>query len=88
MIHMNRILWTLTATRQLRKLKDAALRQRIYRETQSLADFPHCQQVKKLVNAAHDYRLRVGDFRVFFSFDGAIKIIRIVEVKKRNERTY
>ena len=34
------------------------------------------------------YRLRVGDWRVFFEFDGAVKIISIEEVKKRNEHTY
>jgi len=35
-----------------------------------------------------DYRLQMGDFRVFFEFDGDVRIIDIEEVKKRDERTY
>ena len=36
----------------------------------------------------HGYRLRVGNYRVFFDFDGAVRIVSIEEVKKRDERTY
>jgi len=39
-----------------------------------------------LTNHAYSYRLRVGDFRVFFEFDGDVNIIDIEEVKKRDER--
>ncbi len=34
------------------------------------------------------YRLRVGRYRVFFDHDTGIKIVKIQEVKKRDERTY
>ena len=64
------------------------MRQRIYTEAQVLADFPNCQGVKKLTNHDYSYRLRVGDFRVFFEFDGDVRIIDIEEVKKRDEHTY
>lgn len=57
-------------------------------EVQSLAYFPDCQGVKKLANHAYSYRLRVGDYRVFFEFDGSVHVIDIEEVKKRDERTY
>jgi len=43
---------------------------------------------KKLTNHAYSYRPRVADFRVFFEFDGDVRIIDIEEVKKRDERTY
>jgi len=33
-------------------------------------------------------RLRVGNYRVFFDFDGAVRIVSIEEVRKRDERTY
>jgi mRNA-degrading endonuclease RelE of RelBE toxin-antitoxin system len=85
---MSRILWTPKAVKQLRKLKNAAAQERIYTEIQTLAEFPKCANVKKLTNAAHDYRLRVGDYRVLFSVDDGIRIITIEEVKKRDERTY
>lgn len=85
---MNTINWTPKALKQLLKIKQAALRQRIYTEAQVLTDFPNCQGVKKLANHDYSYRLRVGDFRVFFEFDGDVRIISIEEVKKRDERTY
>lgn len=49
---------------------------------------PDTGNVKAL--AGHDcaYRLRVGNYRVMFDWDGAVKVISIQEVKKRDERTY
>ncbi len=41
--------------------------------------------VKKLVNFDISYRLRVGDYRVFFEKDGEIKIIDIIDVLKRDK---
>lgn len=49
---------------------------------------PNCQHVKALANHAYGYRLRVGNYRVLFDWDGAIRIVEIQEVKKRDERTY
>ena len=46
------------------------------------------RNIKALSNHAHGYRLRVGSYRVFFDFDGAVRIVSIEEVKKRDERTY
>ncbi|MDD5272128.1 MAG: type II toxin-antitoxin system RelE/ParE family toxin [Methylovulum sp.] len=64
------------------------MRKRIYLEVQTLVDFPNCQGVKKLTRHAYSYRLRVGDYRVFFEFDGGVHIVDIEEVKKRDESTY
>ena len=86
--NMNTIRWTEKAFRLLRKIKDNQTTRRIYQEAQSLAHFPDCPNVKRLKNHTSGYRLRVGDWRVFFEFDGAVKIISIEEVKKRNEHTY
>ncbi len=72
---MNSIDWKPKALKQLEKIKQSPVRQKIYTETQTLADFPNCQNVKKLVNHAYSYRLRVGDYRVFFEFDGGVHII-------------
>jgi mRNA-degrading endonuclease RelE of RelBE toxin-antitoxin system len=54
----------------------------------ALNDMPDTGNVKAL--AGHDcaYRLRVGNYRVMFDWDGAVKVISIQEVKKRDERTY
>jgi mRNA interferase RelE/StbE len=56
--------------------------------TRTLVNFPECKNVKPLKNHIYDFRLRAGRYRVFFDFDGQIKIIAIQEVKKRDERTY
>ena len=43
--------------------------------------------VKVLTNHEYGYCLRVGNYRVFFDFDGAVRIVRIEDVRKRDERT-
>ena len=85
---MNTIQWTEKAFRQLRKIHNKGIGKHIYRETQALMDFPNCRNIKRLTGHRYSYRLRVGDWRVFFEFDGAVKIISIEEVRKRNEHTY
>ncbi|MGA2545504.1 MAG: type II toxin-antitoxin system RelE/ParE family toxin [Rectinemataceae bacterium] len=79
--------WSPRATKQLLRLErvDRAM---VYEAVGSLAAFPECPSVKKLTNHRYQYRLRVGNYRVFFNFDGGAKIAYIEEVKKRDERTY
>ncbi len=60
----------------------------VFSEAGKLVSFPNCQNIKKLVNHRYSYRLRVGRFRVFFNFDGAIKVVAIEEVQRRNDNTY
>ena len=51
-------------------------------------DLSKARNVKALTNHEFGYRLRVGSYRVFFDHDGAVRIVTIEEVKKRDERTY
>jgi mRNA-degrading endonuclease RelE of RelBE toxin-antitoxin system len=81
------ITWKPKATKQLRKL-DAQHAKQIVVAVRALANMPACQNVKALTNHEYQYRLRVGNYRVFFNFDGAVRIVSIEEVKKRDERTY
>jgi mRNA interferase RelE/StbE len=53
-----------------------------------LSGMPNSRNVKALTKHEHQYRLRIGNYRVFFDFDGALRIVQIEEVKKRDERTY
>lgn len=82
--------WSTKAVRQLRKIADRAKRQRIFSETQQLADWPNCPGDIKRLQGRDDYRLRVGDYRVIFEIDqsGMPVILTITQVEKRNERTY
>lgn len=85
---LNRVEWTPHAARQLRKLPRFA--QIAIRDAarDKLPYFPECSGVKMLVDHERGYRLRVGSFRVLFDFDGAIRLIRIEMVGKRDESTY
>ena len=49
---------------------------------------PDVINVKSLTHHEYGYRLRVGNYRVLFDWDGTIKVVSIQEVKKRDERTY
>jgi mRNA-degrading endonuclease RelE of RelBE toxin-antitoxin system len=85
---MNRIEWMPKAAKQLRKLPHPAQVEIRDAVQDKLPSFPKCSGVKALVNHMHGYRLRVGNYRVLFDFDDSIKLVRIEEVGKRNERTY
>jgi mRNA-degrading endonuclease RelE of RelBE toxin-antitoxin system len=85
---MNTVQWTIKAAKQMRKIKDEPTRKCLYEDAQILIKFPDCSGVKRLKNHSYSYRLRIGNYRLFFEFDGEVKIISIEEVKKRNERTY
>jgi len=84
---MNTIHWTPKAARQLRK-QPATHQVTIRDAVGDLAAFPDCVGVKRLTDHRYSYRLRVGRYRVFFEFDGVIRLIEIKEVKKRDDHTY
>lgn len=85
---MNAINWRPKALRQLRKIDALAGKQIRMAVTTELADLSKARNVRALTNHEYGYRLRVGSYRVFFEFDGAVRIINIEEVRKRDERTY
>lgn len=85
---MNAIDWQPRALRQLRKLDAQASQQIREAVTGELADLSKARNVKALTNHKYGYRLRVGSYRVFFEFDGTVRIVSIEEVRKRDERTY
>ncbi len=85
---MNSIKWEPKALRQLRKIEPNASRQIREAVSAELVDLATGRNVKALTKHQYHYRLRVGNYRVFFNFDGAVHIILIEEVRKRNERTY
>lgn len=84
---MTAINWTQKAVKQLRKL-DRQYQIEIRDGVGTLAAMPDCRNVKSLANHQYGYRLRVGDYRVLFNWDGSIKVVEIEEVRKRDERTY
>jgi mRNA interferase RelE/StbE len=85
---MNEIQWRIAAIKQLRKIAPRHAQQIRTAVSTELVDLAQARNVKKLTKHQYPYRLRVGSYRVFFSFDGQINIVAIEEVVKRDERTY
>ena len=85
---MNAINWQPKALRQLRKVDAHAGKQIRAAVSTELVDLSKARNVKALTNHEYGYRLRVGNYRVFFDFDGAVRIVSIEEVSKRDEHTY
>lgn len=82
---MNTINWQTKALKQMRKLPDEAgqlIRAAVQEE---LADLDAARNIKKLANHTCGYRLQVGNYRVFFEFEGAIRIVTIKVARARNE---
>ncbi|MDH4651399.1 type II toxin-antitoxin system RelE/ParE family toxin [Pseudomonas sp. BN606] len=84
---MNSVNWTRKAVKQLLKLHQQHQMQ-IRDAVGELSRMPDCQNVKALANHQYGYRLRVGNYRVLFDWDGGIRVVDVQEVKKRDERTY
>ena len=84
---MNSIHWTRKAVKQLLKLHPVHQIQ-VRDAVAALTGMPDTGNVKALIGHDYAYRLRVGNYRVMFDWDGAIKVVSIQEVKKRDERTY
>ena len=86
---MNEINWKPKAFKQLMKLDQparVAIRDAV---GEKLAVFPACSGVKALTDHECGYRLRVGNYRVLFDFEGGMAcVIHVEEVRKRDERTY
>lgn len=84
---MNDVKWSRKATKQLMKLHTQD-QKKVYVAIGDLAMMPETSNVKTLKNHQYGYRLRVGNYPVLFDCDGAVKIVSIEEVRKRDERTY
>lgn len=85
---MNSVHWKPKAAKQLRKLPQQAQMDIRDDVAAKLPNFPACTGIKALNNHEYEYRLRVGNYRVFFNFEGTIHVVSIEEVKKRDGNTY
>jgi mRNA interferase RelE/StbE len=85
---VNTINWQPKALRHLRKIEARIGKQIRNAVTAELVDLNQARNVIAMTGHEYGYRLRVGNYRVFFDYDGAISIVSIEEVRKRDERTY
>ena len=55
---------------------------------QELRVTPYNVHVKKLVNGDGQFRVRVGEYRVFFEIEKKERAVYILQVKRRGSTTY
>lgn len=84
---MERVEWSGRARKQLKRIP-RPYQSVILEATRELVRFPDTPNVKRLINHHYQYRLRIGRYRVFFDIHEEIRIVRIQEVRKRDDRTY
>ena len=83
-----KVIWQPKALKQLTKIGDRKIQERILDATRGLAAFPDGPNMKRLVIHEYGYRLRAGNWRVLFNAFKEVNIVSIEEVRKRNEHTY
>ena len=84
---MYEVLWEKKAFKQLMAIRHDH-RKSITDAAAGLQSWPACSGVKRLAGHQYAYRLRLGRYRVLFDVETDVRIIRIEEVKKRDEHTY
>lgn len=61
------------------------LRQRIVEKIANLREEPRPGGVVKLKGSHHEYRIRIGDYRVRYEVDDTKQAIRLLQCKHRKE---
>ena len=79
-----KLLFLKSFDKDIRKLNHSLI-PHIIEKTLSLENNPRPQQSKKMRGADNEYRLRIGDYRVFYTIDDTKKEITICHVTHRRE---
>jgi mRNA interferase RelE/StbE len=58
---------------------------RVVRKLESLADVPRPAGCKKLKGFRDQWRIRIGDWRVVYLIDEAVKLVSILRIAHRRE---
>ncbi|OGO15094.1 MAG: hypothetical protein A2Z02_05215 [Chloroflexi bacterium RBG_16_48_7] len=88
---MYRIEVSPAADRDLEKLKDRIRRhdyERLRDAVRCLAEEPRPEGVRKIKGAEKAYRIRVGNFRIVYKLIDSEKLILILQIVRRSEKTY
>jgi len=79
-----RVLLERAAEKDLGRLS-AENHRRVVDAMQALARNPRPPGCRKLVGSKHDWRIRVGDYRVVYEIADEIRIVRVNRVRHRGE---
>jgi mRNA interferase RelE/StbE len=81
---MYRVLLERAAEKDLSRLS-SEIHDRVITAIQALATNPRPTSCRKLTGSKHDWRIRVGDYRVVYEIADEIRIVRINRVRHRRE---
>jgi mRNA interferase RelE/StbE len=81
---MYRVVVERSAEKDLRRLSLDA-RSRVADALRGLANNPRPAGSRKLAGTKHDWRIRVGDYRVIYEIADEIRVVRIYRVRHRRE---
>jgi mRNA interferase RelE/StbE len=79
-----RVTITATAVKERQKL-DATTRQRIDKSLQGLLENARPSGAKKLSGSSHEWRIRVGDYRILYEVDDEGRLITVWRIAHRRE---
>jgi mRNA interferase RelE/StbE len=81
---MHRVLLERAAERDLSRLS-FEIHVRVIAAIQALASNPRPSGCRKLAGSKHDWRIRVGDYRVVYEIADQIRVVRVNRVRDRRE---
>jgi len=81
---MYRVFLERAAEKDLARLS-SEIHDRVVEAIQSLATNPRPPGCRKLRGSEHDWRIRVGDYRVIYEIADEIRIVRVNRVRHRRE---
>ena len=76
--------WKASAKKELRKLDRKEI-PKILEAIERLASNPHPQNHKKLLGSEHNFRIRVGNYRIVYFVEENKLLIEIIRVRHRKD---
>lgn len=73
-----------SAQKEIRAL-DASAQARVIEAVRGLASDPRPAGCRKLVGAENRWRIRVGDYRVIYTIDDAVRVVEIIAARHRSK---
>jgi mRNA interferase RelE/StbE len=81
---MYRVVVERSAEKDLRRLP-LDVRSRVADALHGLINNPRRAGARKLAGMRHDWRIRVGDYRIIYEIADAAKIVRVYRIRHRRE---
>lgn len=79
-----KILFSRSAEKDLRHVETSRIRS-IMEQIEALGENPRPTGTRKLVGSHASYRIRIGDYRVVYTIDDAIRIVEIRRIRHRKD---